>query len=146
MRKHSNGVLGKGVLEKRYMVLFFQKEHTFGEYRTQKTFGDPKDAKRNTHFAKQETASYTFYDMLYEKDNSIQSKRKLIIDGSKKYLSNLCSSMFKFLKQLSYHYQGRENFNTDAFEDLFPEVPINHKTIFLETLNKRRGAFTQHIQ
>ena len=62
--------------------------------------------------------------------------RKSIIDGSKKYVSNLCSSMFKFLKQLSYHYQGQENFNMDALEDLFPEVPISHKTIFLETLNK----------
>ena len=83
-----------------------------------------------------ESAPYTFYDELYKEDNSVQSKRKSIIEGSKKYLSNLCSSMFKFLKQLSYHYQGRENFNMDAFEDLFPEIPISHKTIFLETLNK----------
>jgi hypothetical protein len=55
-QKGYKGVLGKGFLEKRYMFLFFQKEHTFGEYRTQKTFGGPKNAKRNTLFAKQETA------------------------------------------------------------------------------------------
>ena len=55
-QKGYKGVLGKGVLEKRYMFLFFQKEHTFGEYRTQKTFGGQKNAKRNTLFAKQETA------------------------------------------------------------------------------------------
>ena len=89
-----------------------------------------------TFFIFCESAPYTFYEELYEKDNTVKTKRKSIIDGSKKYLSNLCSSMFKFLKQLSYHYQGQENFDMDALEDLFPEVPISHKTIFLETLNK----------
>ncbi len=64
-----------------------------------------------------ESAPNTFYDELYETDNSVQSKRKSIIDGSKKYLSNLCSFVFKFLKQLSNHYQGRENFNLKAFKD-----------------------------
>ena len=63
--------------------------------------------------------------------------RKSNIDGSKKYLNHLCSSMFKFLKkQLSYHYQVRENFDMNALKDLFPEVPMSQKTIFLETLNK----------
>ena len=89
-----------------------------------------------TFFIFCESAPYTFYNELYEKDNTVQPKRKSIIDGSKKYLSNLCSSMFKFLKQLSYHYQGQENFNLDALEDLFPEIPISNKTLFLETLNK----------
>ena len=89
-----------------------------------------------TFFIFCESAPYTFYNELYEKDNTVQPKRKSIIDGSKKYLSNLCSSMFKFLKQLSYHYQGQENFDMDALEDLFPEIPISNKTLFLETLNK----------
>ena len=64
-------------------------------------------------------------------------RSKSIIDGSKEYLSHLCSSLFKFFKQLNYHYQGRENFDMEALEDLFSEVPImNQKMIFLETLNK----------
>ena len=79
---------------------------------------------------------HVFCDELYEKDNSVKTMRKSIIDGSKKYLSHLCSSLFKFLKQLSYHYQGRQNFDMEALEDLFPEVPMSQKTIFLETLNK----------
>ena len=62
--------------------------------------------------------------------------RKSNIDGSKKYLNHLCSSMFKFLKQLSYHYQVCENFDMDPLEDVFPEDPMSQKTIFLETLNK----------
>jgi hypothetical protein len=37
-----------------YMFLFFPKERIFREYRTQKTFGGPKNAKRNTLLAKQE--------------------------------------------------------------------------------------------
>ena len=89
-----------------------------------------------TFFIFCESAPYTFYNELYEKDNSVKTMRKSIIDGSKKYLSNLCSSMFKFLKQLSYHYQERENFNLGVLEDVFPEVPTSQKTIFLETLNK----------
>jgi hypothetical protein len=56
--KRYQGGFGKGGFGKRYMFLFFQKEHTFGEYRTQNTFGGPKNAKRNTLFAKQETALY----------------------------------------------------------------------------------------
>jgi hypothetical protein len=83
-----------------------------------------------------DSAPYTFYDELYEKDNFVETMRKSIIDGSKKYLSHLCSSLFKFLKQLSYHYQGLQNFDMEALEDLFPENPISQKTIFLETLNK----------
>jgi hypothetical protein len=47
------GVLGEGVLGRRYMFLFAQKDHTFGEYRTQNTFGGPKNAKRNTLLANQ---------------------------------------------------------------------------------------------
>ena len=63
--QYTKGFLGKGVLKKKYMFLFFQKEHTFGEYRTQKTFGDPKNAKRNTLFAKQETALYRILNQFY---------------------------------------------------------------------------------
>ena len=73
-----------------------------------------------TFFIFCELAPYTFYDELYDKDSSVKTMRKSIIDGSKKYLSNLCSSMVNFLKQLSYHYQGQENFDMNAHEDLFP--------------------------
>jgi len=83
-----------------------------------------------------ESAPYTHYDALYKIDKSVKENRESIISGSKRYLNNLCHSMFKFLKQLSSHYQLRANFDMDALEDLFPEVPISDKSIFLETLNK----------
>ena len=39
-----------------------------------------------TFFIFCEPAPYTFYNELYEIDNTVQPKRKSIIDGSKKYL------------------------------------------------------------
>ena len=54
--KRYQGGFGKGGFGKEVHVPFFQKEHTFWEYRTKKTFGGPKNAKRNTLLAKQETA------------------------------------------------------------------------------------------
>jgi hypothetical protein len=78
----------------------------------------------------------TFYKEMLSKNQSVKIHRASIIEGSMKYLNNLCSSMFKFLKQLSHHYQLRENFDMDALEELFPEIPLKQKSIFLGTLNK----------
>ena len=83
-----------------------------------------------------ESASCTFYNELLSIDQSVKEHRATIIKESKNYLNNLCSSVFKFLKQLSHHYQLRENFDMDALEEWFPEVPLKQKSIFLETLNK----------
>lgn len=83
-----------------------------------------------------ESAPCTFYNELLSIDQSVKVHRASIIKESKKYLNNLCSSVFKFLERLSHHYQLHKNFDLDALEELFTEVPLKQKSIFLETLNK----------
>ena len=88
-----------------------------------------------TFFIIFESAPYSFYNELLQKDHSVKRMRASIIEGSKKYLNNFCSSMFKFLKQLN-QYRQRDSLDMDVLEDLFPEVPMIQKSNFLEILNK----------
>ena len=88
-----------------------------------------------TFFIICESAPYTFYNQLLEKDISVKQNRTVLIEGAKKYLNQLCLSMFKFLKQLNYNRQC-QNLEINILEGLFPEVSVREKESFLETLNR----------
>ena len=88
-----------------------------------------------TFFLICESAPYTFYAEMLEKDKRVKELRQSIINGAKKFLQQLCVSMFKFLKQLN-HYRQCQNLEMNILEGLFPEVSLQDKTKFLETLNR----------